>query len=82
MFGLRNLSIMARLRLVVLFSAIGLAIAIGVGLLNLSSTMHDDIALKTRSQVETAVSVIDHYYAESQAGRMTEAEPRPPRSAP
>jgi len=74
MLRLRNLSIMARLRLVVLFSGIGLAIAIGVGLLNLSSTMHDDIALKTRSQVETAVSVIDHYYAESQAGRMTEAE--------
>ncbi|WP_299014906.1 TRAP transporter substrate-binding protein DctP [uncultured Caulobacter sp.] len=74
MLRLRNLSIMARLRLVVLFSGIGLAIAIGVGLLNLSGTMHDDIALKTRSQVETAVSVIDHYYAESQAGRMTEAE--------
>ncbi len=71
---MRNLSIMARLRLVVLFSGIGLAIAIGVGLLNLSSSMHADVALKTRSQVETAVSVAQHYADEAKAGRMSEAE--------
>ncbi|HJV42269.1 MAG TPA: methyl-accepting chemotaxis protein [Caulobacter sp.] len=74
MLRFRNFSIMARLRLVVLFSGIGLAIAIGVGLLNLSNTMHDDVALKTRSQVETAVSVAQHYVDEAQAGRMSEAD--------
>jgi len=74
MMRIRNLSIMARLRLVVVFSGIGLAIAIGVGLLNLSNSMHEDVSLKTRSQVETAVSVAKHYVDEAQAGRMSEAD--------
>ena len=70
----RNLSIMARLRLVVLFAGIGLAVAIGVGLANLSAAMHRDVSLKTRSQVETAVSVAQHYVDEAKAGRMSEAD--------
>jgi methyl-accepting chemotaxis protein len=74
MLKFRNLSIMARLRLVVVLAGIGLTVAIGVGLLNLSAAMHEDISLKTRSQVETAVSLAQHYVDEAKAGRMSEAD--------
>jgi methyl-accepting chemotaxis protein len=72
--NVRNLSIMARLRLVVFLAGVGLAVAIGLGLLNLSSAMHRDIALKTQNLVETATSVADHYAREAKAGRMSEAQ--------
>ncbi len=74
MLNFQNLSIMAKLRLVILLTGLGLAVAIGLGLMTLSATMHSDIAAKTRSQVETATSVVAHYAAEAEAGRMTEAQ--------
>ncbi|MDR3508212.1 MAG: methyl-accepting chemotaxis protein [Caulobacteraceae bacterium] len=65
---------MARLRLVVALAGIGLAVAIALGLANLSGAMHEDIAVKTRSVVESAASVAAHYADEAKAGRMSEAD--------
>ncbi|WP_293453401.1 methyl-accepting chemotaxis protein [Phenylobacterium sp.] len=65
---------MIRLSLVVLLAGLGLALAVGLAVMNLSATMHEDIARKTQSQVETAVSVAAHYADEAKAGRMSEAD--------
>jgi len=70
----RDFSIMARLRLVILLTGLGLAVAIGLGLVKLGATMHADIAEKTRSQVETASSIVAHYAAEARTGRITRAQ--------
>ena len=74
MLNFQDLSIMARLRLVVLFGGVVLAVGIGLSLFTLSSAMRQDAALRTQSLVQTAASVADHYAQAAKAGRMGDAE--------
>ena len=56
--NLRDLSIKARIRLVVALSGVGLAVAIGLGAWSLSSAMHRDIAAQTRRVMDNLAAVL------------------------
>ena len=69
-----SLSITARLVVVVLSTAVGLAGVAAVAAAQDSSRIMQERKAATRSVVETALSVVQFYGDEAKAGRMTEAE--------
>ena len=69
-----RLSIGFRINLLAVITLAGLLLVTGLALLRLDSVMRADIARATKETVEIAHSLVEHYHAEAQAGRLTEAE--------
>jgi methyl-accepting chemotaxis protein len=68
------MKIQTKTRLVVLIALLGIAISIAVGLFTLRDNLLEDRKNKTRNVVETVHTLLGHYHAEQQAGRLSEAE--------
>ncbi|WP_269220162.1 methyl-accepting chemotaxis protein [Brevundimonas vesicularis] len=68
---MKTLSIGGRINLLTLVTIAGLLIVTGLGLFQVNKVMRDDIADRTKKAVEIAYSVVAHYQAEEQAGRLT-----------
>lgn len=70
----RRLSVRAKIQSIVVISALGLIAICGVSLNSLYNAMLASRALKTQHIVQVAVSLVDHFVKESEAGRMPEKE--------
>ncbi|WP_428153479.1 methyl-accepting chemotaxis protein [Brevundimonas sp.] len=68
---MKTLSIGGRINLLTLVTIAGLLIVTGLGLFQVNAVMREDIADRTKKTVEIAYSVVAHYQAEEQAGRLT-----------
>ena len=73
---LENLRVSTRMRLLVALALLGLVALCAVSLANLSSSLMDDRKLQTKYLVESAQGVIEHFYKQSQAGTLAEADAR------
>ncbi|HYE41921.1 MAG TPA: chemotaxis protein, partial [Caulobacteraceae bacterium] len=68
---LSSLPINRRITILTGMAVAGTLLVLGLGLLNLNGAMRKDIAVKTQHVVESAQSIVAHYGAEEQAGRLT-----------
>lgn len=59
MFALR---VPGRINLIAMIGCVGLLVVLGLSLIKLSATMHQDIANATRANVETAYGVMTHFH--------------------
>ena len=73
---LENLRVSTRMRLLVALALLGLVALCAVSLANLRSSLMDDRKLQTKYLVESAQGVIEHFYKQSQAGTLAEADAR------
>ncbi len=73
---LENLRVLTRMRLLVALALLGLVALCAVSLANLRSSLMDDRKLQTKYLVESAQGVIEHFYKQSQAGTLAEADAR------
>lgn len=71
---LSSLSIAARLVLIVTLLAVGLAAVVAVAAAQLRGRIMSERQAATRTVVETALGVVEHFGAEEAAGRMSAAE--------
>ncbi|MDO9609681.1 MAG: methyl-accepting chemotaxis protein, partial [Brevundimonas sp.] len=71
---MKALTIGGRINLLALVTMVGLLVVTGLSLMRLDAVMRDDIADRTKKSVEIAYSVVAHYQAEEQAGRLTRVQ--------
>jgi len=76
MISLKNAKISHKLTLIVALSLVAVTTIAVFSLQKNKATMLEDRQVKTRHVVETALGVIDHYYAEFQAGNLSEEQAR------
>ncbi len=69
---LGNLRVRGKILLIVVTSLIGTALVIAFGLVSLRAELMDSRRLKTQQVVEVAETLVRHYQAEAQAGRLTQ----------
>ncbi|PLY03331.1 MAG: chemotaxis protein [Desulfuromonas sp.] len=74
MISLKNAKISHKLTLIVALSLLAVTVIAMVSLQKNKATMLEDRQVKTQHVVETALGVIEHYYAEFQAGNLTEEQ--------
>ncbi|MGQ9365983.1 cache domain-containing protein [Azospirillum sp. A39] len=70
----KNLSIRAKIGLILGISLVGLCVVVAVALATLRGQMMADREAKVRNLVEVGYTLVAHYEAETRAGRMPEAE--------
>ena len=68
---MKALTIGGRINLLALVTMAGLLVVTALSLMRLDAVMREDIADRTKKSVEIAYSVVAHYQAEEQAGRLT-----------
>jgi len=73
---LSSLSILARLVIIAVIMALGVASLAVIASLQTRTRIMTERQAATRNVVETAVGVLEHFHAEAQAGRMTDAAAR------
>ena len=71
---MKNLKLGWKLALLMLLAIVGYLLTIGMGLSVLKTNLLEDRKLKTKNVVEVAHGILGHYYAEQQAGRLSEDE--------
>ncbi len=69
-----HLKFSKKISLIVLSAALGFAIVMAVSLSNLKTELMNGHSLQVTGVVDVGVGVLQHYYDEQQAGRLTEAE--------
>ena len=74
MISLKNAKISHKLTLIVALSLVAVTAIAVFSLQKNKSTMLDDRHVKTQHVVETALGVLEHFYAEFQAGNLTEEQ--------
>ena len=71
---MKALTIGGRINLLALVTMAGLLVITGLSLMRLDAAMRADIADRTKASVEIAYSVVAHYQAEEQAGRLSRVQ--------
>jgi methyl-accepting chemotaxis protein len=71
---MKALTIGGRINLLALVTMAGLLVITGLSLMRLDAAMRADIAASTKGSVEIAYSVVAHYQAEEQAGRLSRVQ--------
>lgn len=71
---MKNLKLGWKLALLMLLAIVGYLVTIGLGLSVLKSNLLEDRKTKTKSVVEVAQGILAFYYAEQQAGHLTEEQ--------
>lgn len=71
---MKNLKLGWKLALLMLLAIVGYLVTIGMGLSVLKSNLLEDRKVKTKNVVEVAHGFLSYYYAEQQAGRLSEDE--------
>ena len=71
---MKNMKIGWRLVMLTTLAVVGFLVTIGLSLSVLRDNLMLDRQLKTKNVVETAAGILQFYYDEQQAGRLTEAE--------
>lgn len=70
--SLSRLKVSARLSLIVITILLLMSVAVGICLNNLYKNLVNDRQEKTKSVVQTALSIIDYYYKQAQASKLDE----------
>ncbi len=70
----KNLSIKAKLSLILVVTLVGLAVIVAISLLSLRSQMFSDRREKVKDMVSVSYSLVAYYEAEAKSGRMTTEE--------
>jgi len=70
--SLDHLKFRAKIMLILVLSAVGMAILVGMGLVNLRTEMMDARRLKTQHLVQTAATMVGHFVEQANFGTMME----------